>query len=286
MPNPVPSTAHSPYPPALWRLLIHDPANGAYNMAVDEAISEAVRAGQVPPTLRFYAWEPDCLSLGYGQPSADADFNRLRANGWGIVRRLTGGRAILHADELTYSVAAPLSDPRVQGSIVESYRRLSMGLLAGLNALGAAAAAEQADADAHRFKGAVCFEVPSDYEITAHGRKLVGSAQTRRGAGDVVMQHGALPLAGDVARICEALAFETPAARQAARARVLERAITLEEALGRPVSFAQAADALTQGFAGALSLTFEPGELTPAESERAAALYEERYSSPAWTLKL
>lgn len=286
MPDPVPSPADLTYEPALWRLIVHPAAEGAFNMAVDEAISEAVRAGQVPPTLRLYAWEPACLSLGYGQPAADADLDRLRARGWGVVRRLTGGRAILHADELTYSVAAPLSDPRVQGSIVESYRRLSRGLLAGLEMLGAAAAAGQAGGDARHFKGPVCFEVPSDYEITAHGRKLVGSAQARRGAGDVVMQHGALPLVGDLTRICDALAFAAEDAREAARHRVRERAITLEEALGRPVPFAQAAAALTEGFARALALRFEPGELTAAESERAAALCAERYSSPEWTHRL
>src|SRR5512145_2686719 len=103
-----------------WRLLITGIADGATNMAVDQAILEAVAAGQVPPTLRFYAWEPACLSLGYMQPLADIDQDRLAARGWNLVRRMTGGRSILRVDELTYSVTIGGEDPIIAGSIVES----------------------------------------------------------------------------------------------------------------------------------------------------------------------
>lgn len=274
------------YPPATWRVIIHAAADGPTNMAIDEAIAESVREGHAPPTLRFYAWQPACLSLGYAQPAADVDFERLRAQGWDAVRRLTGGRAILHVDELTYSVAAPAAEPRVAGGVIESYRRLSAGLAAGLAALGAAVEADQAaEASAHRFKGPVCFEVPSDYEITADGRKLIGSAQTRRNGGEIVLQHGALPLFGDLSRICDALAFDSEEARQVARERVLARAITLEEALGQRVAFAGAADAITEGFAQALNLTLEPGELTEAERAHAEALCIEKYAAQEWTFR-
>lgn len=280
------SSSTDAYPPTAWRVITHAAADGPANMAIDEAIAEAVREGRVPPTLRFYAWQPACLSLGYAQPAVDVDFERLRASGWNAVRRLTGGRAILHIDELTYSVAAPADEPRVSGGVIESYRRLSRGLTAGLAALGAAVEADQAaDSAAHRFKGPVCFEVPSDYEITVDGRKLIGSAQTRRGGGEVVLQHGALPLSGDVSRICDVLTFDSEEARQAARERVLRRAITLEEALGQRIDFASAADAITEGFAGALNLTLEPGELTDTERAQAEALCAEKYAAPAWTFR-
>ena len=94
-------------------------------MAIDEAISRAVQAGLVPPTLRFFGWNPACLSLGQAQPGADVDREACRDAGVDVVRRPTGGRAILHTDELTYSVIAPDNDSRVVGTIVESYRRLS-----------------------------------------------------------------------------------------------------------------------------------------------------------------
>src|SRR5512142_2493749 len=89
-----------------WRLLITAPARGAWNMAVDEAMLEHIGRGESMPTLRLYAWEPACLSLGQAQPYADVDRIRLRQRGWDVVRRPTGGRAILHTDELTYSIVA------------------------------------------------------------------------------------------------------------------------------------------------------------------------------------
>ena len=104
-------------------------------MAVDEAILRAVAAGRVLPTLRFYAWKPPCLSLGRAQKTSDVDLDALRAAGFDLVRRPTGGKAILHVDELTYSVVAPQEKPRVTGSIVENYRRLSANLVRGLERL-------------------------------------------------------------------------------------------------------------------------------------------------------
>jgi lipoyl(octanoyl) transferase len=112
-----------------WRLLETPPAHGAWNMAMDEAILEAVGRNESLPTLRLYAWDPACLSLGYAQPFTDVDIPRLRARGWDVVRRPTGGRAVLHIDELTYAVMAPVNEPRVAGSVLESYQRLAQALV-------------------------------------------------------------------------------------------------------------------------------------------------------------
>ena len=178
-----------------WRLIHTPPAGGAWNMAVDEAILEGARAGAVLPTLRLYAWQPPCLSLGYAQPFSDVALPRLAALGWDVVRRPTGGRAILHTDELTYSVTGPQDEPRLAGSVLESYQRLSAALLEALRQLNLpaqAAGAHLSAAEGADPKGPVCFEVPSDYEIVVGGKKLIGSAQARRKGG--VLQHGALPL--------------------------------------------------------------------------------------------
>ena len=269
------------YSPAEWRIISHPAQDGPSNMAVDEAIAEAVAAGRASSTLRFYAWQPGCLSLGYAQSAEDALGERLAAYGWDIVRRLTGGRAILHIDELTYSIVTPLDDPRVDGGVVESYRRLSQGLMNGLAALGAPVHAGKAKESARGFNGPVCFEVPSDYEITSGGKKLLGSAQTRRGG--VVLQHGALPLFGDITRIVDVLAFEDDDERESARSRLLGRAITLEEALGRVASFEEAAEALTGGLRDALCLDLTPGALTPEEQSRAEELRVSKYASAEWT---
>jgi len=270
------------YPPATWRLILGGEADGATNMAVDEAIVSAVVEGASSPTLRFYAWSPPCLSLGRNQPLADANLEACRAAGMDVVRRPTGGRAILHTDELTYSLSLRQSDPRATGDVVESYRRLSEGLLAGLRRLGV----EVAQATGRRKPAseltAICFESPSDYEITVGGRKLVGSAQWRARGG--VLQHGSLPLHGDLARIVAFLSL-APGERERQRRDLRRRAATLAEALGAPASFEQAAQALAEGFAQALNLTLEPGDLTAHERDLAAQIRRDRYAAPAWTAR-
>ncbi len=272
-----------PYSVSTWRLLLSEPADGPLNMAIDEAILLAVAQGRSLPTLRFYRWAPPCLSLGYAQPVADADFARLAALGSDCVRRPTGGKAILHTDELTYSINASQTDPRMGGGIVESYRRLSEGLLRGLTLLGAVARNDKRENSVDSVLSAVknnpvCFITPSKYEITANGKKLIGSAQSRKQS--MVLQHGSLPLAGDIARICEALAFPDEAARAEARRRVRERATTLEAALGRAVSWQAAAEAMTLGFAEVLALELHPGALTAEEWETARRLRDTKYSQP------
>src|SRR5512139_2951172 len=194
----------------LWRLLITPPTHGAWNMAADEAVLEHIGCGASLPTLRLYAWAPACLSLGHAQPFADVDSARLQERGWEVVRRLTGGRAILHTDELTYSVTGPAEEPVLAGGVLESYNRLAQALLLAVKNLGMPV--EMKDAQRAGQAGSatnanpVCFEVPSSYEITVAGKKLIGSAQARKKEG--VLQHGSLPLYGDLRRITQVLNFD------------------------------------------------------------------------------
>jgi lipoate-protein ligase A len=243
-------------------------------MAIDEAILHAVAAGHALPTLRFYAWDPPCLSLGRGQKVVDVDMEALETASFDLVRRPTGGKAILHVDELTYSVVAPEMEPRVAGGVVESYRRLSAGLVRGLEQLGLTGIVADRRAESRR-QGPVCFEAPSDYEITAGGRKLVGSAQMR--AQGAVLQHGALSLHGDSARICPLLAARPDPVR------VRARATTIEDTLGKQVSWDEAADALAVGFAEALNVRLEPGTLTDREHAWVEELRAEKYTAAEWT---
>ncbi len=252
-----------------FRLLLMPPAAGAWNMAVDEAVLEAVGRGEAPPTLRLYAWSPPCLSLGRHQPLDDVDSGRLASRGWAWVRRPTGGRAILHTDELTYALIAPADHPLMRGGVLPSYRRIAAGLLEALRLLGIAARME-GERPPERQPAAVCFETPSSYEITAGGRKLLGSAQARRHG--AVLQHGSLPLWGDLGRIADALRFPDENAREAARAAVRQRAITASEAAGREVGWWEAADAFRRGFAVALGLHFVFGVLSEGELARVEAL--------------
>ncbi len=271
------------YPTTLWRLIRTPPASGAWNMAVDSAILEAVGEEAVPPTLRFYSWQPPCLSLGYAQPIADVDTTRLQKKGWDLVRRPTGGKAILHADELTYAVIGPKEEPRLQGGVLESYQRLSMGLLSGLKKLGlpVQVVTDPGDADEDQ---AICFQIPSDFEITIQGKKLIGSAQARKKEG--VLQHGTLPLSGDLTRITQVLAFKDGITRTQAQKRLLDKAINVEMIAKETVSWESAAQALIAGFEEALQIEFEEGDLTPWERNRAETLMAETYQNPTWTHRI
>jgi len=252
-------------------------------MAVDEAILEAVGRGDSLPTLRLYAWEPACLSLGYAQPLGDVDLPRLQARGWDLVRRLTGGRAVLHTDEITYSVIAPLAEPRVAGTVIESYSRLAAALLEAFRLLGLVVEVHEHAGTNSRTPNPVCFEVPSTSEITVGGRKLVGSAQARRKEG--ILQHGSLPLSGDLTRILQVLAYPDEESRTRAASHLLERATTVEIALGRVVSFNEAAQAYGNAFRSVLNLDLQPGELGPQEKARSGELATAKYTAPDWNRK-
>lgn len=262
------SSLYPEYTPAEWRLIIErEPQTGAWNMALDEAIMDAVGAGESPPTLRFYQWAPPCLSLGKRQPLTGVALDRCAREGVDVVRRATGGWAILHTDELTYSIATTPADPRAEGAILDAYRKLSKGLIAGLHLLEVPAMMNPVDPLGVHNLSAACFEVPSAYEIVAGDKKLIGSAQTRPNGR--VLQHGSLPLSGDIGRVVEYLWFQTDEDRAALAAHLRERATTLSAALGRDVSFEEVASAMARGFSAALYLTLVPGE--PTEAEMAAA---------------
>jgi lipoate-protein ligase A len=251
-------------------------------MALDESILEHIHRGDSIPTLRLYAWTPACLSLGHAQSYADVDTARLHAHGWDVVRRLTGGRAILHTDELTYSITAPADEPRVAGTVLESYNRLARALLRAVQMLGLPVEMkEHADGPGGPTLNPVCFEVPSTYEITVDGKKLIGSAQARKREG--VLQHGSLPLGGDLTRICQTLVFADESAREGAAARLLARATTVESVLGHAVDWETAAQAFIHAFESELGLIFEEGEVSASESARAGELVQEKYAHPSWT---
>jgi len=267
-----------------WRLLITPPAHGIWNMGLDESILEHVGRGESIPTLRLYAWEPACLSLGYAQPFADVDVSRLEERGWEVVRRATGGRAILHTDELTYSVIAPSNEPSVEGSVLESYNRIAQALLRTVKSLEIPVEVKEGKPNETETINPICFEVPSTYEITVHGKKLIGSAQARRKEG--VLQHGSLPLTGDITRICQALVFENESFREEAAKLLFERATTVESALGRETSWDTVAQAFVRAFETQLGIIFKSGELSESESTRTAELVKEKYGLSSWTKRV
>lgn len=265
-----------------WRFIVNAPAVGAWNMAVDEAILESTANNLQSTTLRFYSWNPFCLSLGYAQPFSDIDLDHLQEKGWDVVRRPTGGKAILHADELTYSICAAQNDPHVQGSVLESYQHLSKGLLAALENLGLNANSEPTKEPSERnTTKPICFEVPSDYEITLNGKKIIGSAQARKKDG--VLQHGAIPLFGDITRITQVLHYYNVEEQQKSRILLQNHATTIEEQTGQKTTWKRVAQALLCGFENALGIEIKMGYLSETERLRAKQLFEEKYSNPEWT---
>jgi lipoate-protein ligase A len=273
------------YIPQQWRLYITHASPGAWNMALDEALLEAVEKNHSPATLRLYAWEPACLSIGYAQPSSDIDFQRLVSAGWDWVRRPTGGRAILHTDELTYSVIAPQSDPRVAGGVLESYQRLAVALLLALHSLSISAETQpNKHAERNEAIGAVCFEVPSNYEIVIDGKKLIGSAQARRR--NVVLQHGTFPLWGDLTRITQVLAFPDERRRKEATSRLVNHATTAEQVLGKRLEWDSVINAFIYGFQSALNIELIQEKIPATILDRTDILVKEKYGHPSWLKRI
>ena len=271
---------------AKWRLLLTEPTNGAYNMALDEACLLSSAERRSLPTLRLFSWEPPTLSLGYAQKSSEVNFQELHDRGWGIVRRPTGGRAILHTDELTYSVTAPLDDPVMAGSLLDSYQRISTALLLALNLLGVDARGDAVYkvAQDQSKKDPVCFEVPSSFEITVSGKKLIGSAQARKHNG--VLQHGSLPLTGDLSRITQVLLYPSKEKQQEGIIRLLSHAGTIESLTGKVVSFEMAAQALIKAFSMELELDLVASKPSSEELLQTHELMVNKYQSDEWTLRL
>jgi len=250
-----------------WRLLEDEPSEAAYNMAVDEALLS--RAGE-RPTLRLYAWSAPSVSLGRFQAWDEAA--AWSARGLPLVRRATGGGAILHRDEITFAVAAPLSALGGAGAKVEAaFFAVNRALAAGLALLGVEVdAAGDARREAPPAEAPfLCFERRSRTDITFRGKKLVGSAQRRAGSGSgaCVLQHGSLPLG------LEAEQADAP------------RPVTLREAAGRAVSCEEAARAIAEGFRRALAPSLAPGALTDDERALVRSLEETRAGAGSWTAR-
>jgi lipoyl(octanoyl) transferase len=262
-----------------WRLLIDPPASGAWNMAVDEALLEGVAAGRCPSTLRFYSWAPACLSLGYFQSFDVVDVDGCRARRVDIVRRPTGGRAILHDNELTYSVTLPASVLGHDAGIVPSYHRLSLALQAGLQDLGVPATLAPATATQGAEHGPICFDRPSAHEILLGGRKLVGSAQVRRGG--ALLQHGSIVIEPRIDALLGCLRISEADRGPAARARLHNSVAGLAEV--GDLDPTRLAKVLAAAFGRQFGVRVIPGRLQRDELDAASALARTKYESAAWT---
>ena len=260
--------------PRAWRLLVTEPCDGATNMAVDEAVWRGRQAGTSPPTVRFFAWQPPTVSLGYGQPlGRDVDVVACYRLGVGLVRRPTGGSAIYHDGperELTYSVVAAADDLGGAADLLQTYHWIGRALLRGLKALGAPVEMV-AVASGEGPTPAFCFARTGTYELEIGGRKVVGSAQRRQGV--TFLQHGAVLLGVDEPRLRAVF----PTTRDP-----LATLTTLEAALGHRPKFDDVAATLAAAFEMEHGIELRPNGLSADETAAVARLVTEKYATAEW----
>ncbi|HET7876375.1 MAG TPA: biotin/lipoate A/B protein ligase family protein [Methylomirabilota bacterium] len=258
-----------------FRLAVTEPLDGASNMALDEALLRGRLAGASPPTLRFFAWQPPTISLGYGQPlDARIDLAEAAALGIGLVRRPTGGSAILHEGpdlEVTYSVVAAAADFGGAGDLLGTYRWIGAALGEGLRRLGAPVEMVPVQPSDPAAMPAFCFARTGSYELEVGGKKLVGSAQRRQGSG--FLQHGSVLLGAIPERVRRVFPGGDP----------LGGMTTLEAVLGRRPSFDETVEALAEGFREAHGLALRRGGPSAEERAETERLVRGKYATEAWT---
>ena len=263
-----------------WRVIVDPPKTAAENMALDEALLDSHASGESGPVLRLYRWDPGAISIGYFQSfGREVDEGGCRRRGFDWVRRITGGRAVLHHRELTYGVI--VSEELLPGSVMETYRVISEGLVAGFRRMGMPAELSEAPPPNRRSLAtlsAACFDSATPSEVVLDGKKMVGSAQGR--ARGVILQHGSIPLELNREDVVDCLNLGE---RRGAILRILEaKAGSVEEALGRSVPFEELARNLRAGFEESLGMEFVEDGYRTEEIENARRLVEEKYSTEEW----
>ena len=276
-----------------WRLIKDGYHNGFMNMAIDEAIMIAHREGLVSPTIRFYQWSPPAVSLGYFQDlKKEIDIDACQDMGIDIVRRPTGGKAVLHDKELTYSFVIKENHPLVNDSILETYKKISGGIIKGLSYLGVKAelvpVKEKLKNDSlnkgkiskifHPNIKSICFSVPSQYEVQVNGKKIVGSAQVRKGG--IVLQHGSLLIKLEKDKLFSVFNFRSVQVREKLKSRF--NATSLEEILKKRIDFSELSEILPRGFEEEFGVKLVEGKLTEQEERVSKDLFENKYSTYEW----
>ena len=247
---------------APWRLITSGPVDGAMNMAIDRAVLACRERGTSPPTVRLYSWEVPTVTLGRFQKVQDVDVGLALDRGFDVARRPTGGRGVLHDDEITYSFVAR-RDNGVPRGVAASYRYLSAALVAAYVALGVPA--QVAPRERGRAAGrAACYLHTTQADLSLGAAKLSGSAQVWKG--DAVLQHGSFVVSRDPA--LEARLFRLgPEGEDALRS----EAATLLDALGCRPSPAAIVSAIRDGVRGAFGVDLVEGDLTAEETALASS---------------
>ncbi|MEH7386878.1 biotin/lipoate A/B protein ligase family protein [Bacillus sp. JJ1521] len=273
----------------VWRFIDSGHCSPELNMALDEALLDWNSEGKIPPTIRFYGWNPATLSIGYFQKvEKEIDLDAVKKYGLGFVRRPTGGRGVLHDQELTYSVIVSEEHPEMPKTVTEAYRVISEGVLQGFRKLGLDAyfavpkTAEEREGLKNP-RSAVCFDAPSWYELVVEGRKVAGSAQTRQKG--VILQHGSILLDIDEDKLFDLFKYSSERVRERMQRNFKKKAVAINALRETPVTLDEAKQAFKEGFEEGLNIVLEPYQLTKEELNYVHDIAERRYKSDEWNFK-
>lgn len=272
-----------------WRFIDSGNCDPYYNMALDEALLDWHSQGKIPPTIRFYGWNPTTLSIGYFQKAKkEIDFVMLKKHKFGFVRRLTGGRGVLHGHELTYSVIVSEEYSGMPKSVTEAYRVISQGLLEGFKLLGldayfAVPKTEEENNSLKKPRSSICFDVPSWYELVVEGRKIAGSAQTRQKG--VILQHGSILIDLDEDKVLSIFKYSNERVKEQMQRTFREKAVAINAIANRIIELKEVKEAFQKGFELGLNVEFEPYVLTTEEEQYVQQLAKNKYSSDEWNYR-
>lgn len=272
-----------------WYFINSGPCSPSYNMALDEALLDFHSKGEIPPVIRFYEWDPPTLSIGYFQKAEkEINLEQVKKQNLGFVRRPTGGRAVLHDKELTYSVIVTEQYPNMPESVTEAYRVISEGLLLGFQNLGLNAYFSIPDTEEKKEilkkpKSAVCFDAPSWYELVVEGKKVAGSAQTRQKG--VILQHGAILLDLDIDQLLSVFHFPSEKVKERMRKQLPNKAVAINTLTTRNITVEDCKIAFKKGFEQALNIELIPYELTEEQEQYVHQLEQKKYLTDEWNFK-
>jgi lipoate-protein ligase A len=246
-----------------WRLLKTDFNTASTNMAIDRAVLVTNSKGEVPPTVRFFGWSPPAISIGYFQSlEGEVDLDACRKFDVDYVRRMTGGGAVFHEKEVTYSIVIPESHPEIPKNIMDSYGRICGALIKGLRHLG----------------------IESEYvpinDIITDGKKISGSAQTRKAR--TVLQHGTVLIDVDVDKMFSLLRVPDEKIKDKLIADVKQRVTSIKHVLGKEIPFKEVAGAMKAGFEGEFHVELVEGMLTEEEIALTRKFEKECFSAKDW----
>ncbi|SCS22488.1 lipoate--protein ligase family protein [Staphylococcus caeli] len=271
-----------------WNFINTGSKDPYYNMAFDEALLNFVARGEIDPVIRFYTWDPATLSIGYFQRlTKEIDIAKVKEKDYGLVRRQTGGRGVLHDKELTYSVIVPESHPNMPSTVTEAYRVISEGLLEGFKYLGfdASFAIPRSKEEREKLKqprSSVCFDAPSWYELVVEGRKIAGSAQVRQKG--VILQHGSLLQDVDIDDLFDMFIFKNERLKDKMKQAFVEKAVAINDISNRHITIEEMEEAFEIGFKKGLNIDFKPLELTEQQQQEVLELVE-KYKSDEWNYR-